>query len=261
MAPFKKAEKKQNDGTMSLSGHLKELRNRIIICVVCLVASFFVGLHFAPDLVTILTNIGLKYGYEYVYLAPQELLLQYFSVALLIGVLITLPVILYHVWAFIQPGLKRNENKLFLLALLSGLICFVIGILFAYKVMLPFMLRFLIQISFGSDISASISVASYLTFLFTIFIIFGIIFELPVISVILTQMGLLKIKWMRKGRKLVIIIIFIVAAIVTPPDVVSQVMVAVPMLGLYELSIFICSLLMKLRRNTPDEDTEEDDNE
>jgi sec-independent protein translocase protein TatC len=243
---------------MSLSGHLRELRNRVVICVVCLIVFFLLGLHYAPDFVNLLTGIGKTYGYEYVYISPQELLMQYFSVALLLGVIVTLPVILYHIWAFIQPGLRKNENSLFLAALFFGLICFCLGIIFAYKVMLPFMLRFLINVSIGSDITASISVQNYITFLLTIFMIFGVVFELPVVSVLLTQMGLLKVSWMKKGTRVVIIIIFLVSAFITPPDIVSQVMVAIPMIGLYELSIVISSILLRFRRKKP-EDTENDE--
>jgi sec-independent protein translocase protein TatC len=238
---------------MSLAGHLRELRNRVVICVVCLIVFFLVGLHYAPDFVNLLTGIGKTYGYEYVYISPQELLMQYFSVALLLSVIITLPVILYHIWAFIQPGLRKNENSLFLAALFFGLICFCLGIIFAYKIMLPFMLRFLINVSIGSDVTASISVQNYVTFLLTIFMIFGVVFELPVVSVLLTQMGLLKVSWMKKGTKVVIVIIFLVAAFITPPDIVSQVMVAIPMIGLYELSIIISSILLKLRRKKPED--------
>lgn len=244
-----KQKKKANpEKNMTLSGHLRELRNRLVICIACLIVFFLVGLHYAPTLVELLTDIGRAYGYTYVYIAPQELLLQYFSLALLVGVCITLPVILYHVWAFVQPGLRENENGLFLSAMFSGLVCFVLGIIFAYKVMLPFMLYFLIDISKGSSITASISVQSYIGFLLTIFMIFGIVFELPVVMVLLTQMGLLKISWLKKGRRVIIVLIFLVAAIITPPDIVSQIMVAIPMIGLYEISIIISSVLLKVRR-------------
>lgn len=239
---------RSKEKNMTLSGHLRELRNRVVICLVCLVVSFLVGLHFAPNIIDFLTDMGKSCGYRYVYLAPQELLMQYFSVALLSGVCVTLPLILYHVWAFVQPGLKKNENLLFLSAMISGLLCFVIGILFAYKIMLPFMLRFLIDVSKGRGITASISVQNYISFLLTIFMIFGIVFELPVVSVMLTQMGLLKVKWMRTGRRFIIVLIFFIAAVITPPDIVSQIMVAVPMIGLYELSILISALLLRLRR-------------
>lgn len=201
---------------MSLSGHLRELRNRVVICVVCLVFTFLVGLHFAPDLVELLTGMGEQYGYQYVYIAPQELLMQYFSVALIAALCIAFPVIAYNIWAFMKPGLRKNENFLIRAALVCGLGCFVIGVLFAYYIMIPFMLHFLIDLSRGSDITASISVQSYLTFLFSIFLIFGIIFELPVMSVVLTQVGILKTKWMRKGRKLIVICIFVISALGFP---------------------------------------------
>lgn len=246
---------------MTLSGHLRELRNRLLVCIICLVVFFLVGLNYAPRFVDMLTGIGKTYGYEYVYIAPQELLMQYFSIALLIGVCVTLPVILYNIWAFVQPGLKKNENAMFLSAMVFGLLCFIIGVIFAYKIMLPFMLYFLIDISKGSNITASISVQNYLTFLLTIFMVFGLVFELPVVSVLLTQMGLLKVEWMRKGRRVIIVVIFFVAAVITPPDVVSQIMVAIPMMGLYELSIIISSILIKFRKKKKDDDEEDDDEE
>lgn len=239
---------------MSLSGHLRELRNRVVICVMCLVFTFLVGLHFAPDLVGLLTGMGEQYGYEYVYIAPQELLMQYFSVALIAALCIAFPVIAYNIWAFMKPGLRKNENFLIRAALICGLGCFIVGVFFAYYIMIPFMLHFLIDLSRGSDITASISVQSYLTFLFSIFLIFGIIFELPVMSVVLTQVGILKTDWMRKGRKLIIICIFVIAALVTPPDIVSQIMVAIPMIALYEVSILISSVLLKVRKKRQKEE-------
>ena len=240
-------KKKSSEKNLTLSGHLRELRKRVIICVICLIISFFIGLNFAPELVSILTGIGEEYGYTYIFIAPQELLMQYFAVAMLASVCITLPILIYQIWAFVRPGLRKNENILLVAALIFGLICFVLGVIFAYKVMMPFMLYFLMDLSAGSEITASISVQSYMSFVLSTFMIFGIIFELPVMSVLLTQLGFLRVEWMRKGRKFVIIAIFFVAAIITPPDVVSQIMVAIPVLGLYELSIVICTVLMKLK--------------
>ncbi len=244
----------KSEKNMTLSGHLRELRNRVVVCIVCLVVSFLAGLNYSEEIVNMLTDMGTAYGYSYVFISPQELLLQYFSVAMLAAVCITLPVILYQIWAFVQPGLKKNENMLFLSALFFGLICFVTGVIFAYKIMLPFMLRFLIGLSAGSDITAAVSVQNYIGFLLTIFMIMGVVFELPVIAVILTQLGLVKVSWMRKGRKVVIILIFLIAALITPPDIVSQIMVAFPMIGLYELSIVICAFLQKLRRKKRSEE-------
>ncbi|MDO5336619.1 MAG: twin-arginine translocase subunit TatC [Eubacteriales bacterium] len=247
--PFKKKPGQKNAGKeMTLSGHLREMRNRILVCVILLTASMLISLNFAPQLVTLLLDIGKAYSYRFVYISPQELLLQYFSVSLTMGICVTLPMLFYQVWAFVKPGLKKGENLLFLFAMIFGLICFCIGICFAYWIMLPFMLSFLISLSNGSGVEASISVQNYISFLITIFMIFGLVFELPIVSVLLSQMGLLKVKWMKAGRKAVIVVIFFVAAVITPPDVVSQVMVAIPMIVLYEFSIVLCSMCEKLKR-------------
>jgi sec-independent protein translocase protein TatC len=235
------------DKEMTLSGHLRELRNRVLVCLILLFVAIVVILNYAPDLVELLLDIGKKYGYSFIYISPQELLIQYFSMSLILGVCVTLPMIFYQIWAFIRPGLKKNENLFFLLAMIFGLICFCIGVYFAYRIMLPFMLHFLISLSTGSGVTASISVQNYMTFLMTLFLIFGIVFELPVVSVLLTQMGLLKVEWMKKGRRVVIVVIFVIAALITPPDIVSQIMVAIPMIALYELSIILCTICQKLK--------------
>lgn len=247
---------------MALSGHLKELRNRLLICLACLVVAFLACLSVASDIVKLLTDIGETYGYRYVFIAPQELLMQHFSVALIGSVCVTLPLLLYQLWAFIRPGLKRKENLFFVLAALFGLAFFAVGVYFAYRIMLPFMLEFLIGVNEGTTIAATISVQNYISFLLTIFLIFGAVFELPVLSVLLTQLGLVKVAWMKKGRRVVIVVMFFLAAVITPPDVVSQIMVAIPMIGLYELSIMVCTVLMKLkkrrRKKAGDEEEDED---
>ncbi len=242
------------DGEMSLSGHLKELRNRLIWCVVLFVAAFAVCLAFAQQLVTLLTDIGERYHYQFVYLSPEELLLVYFSVALIGAAVVSVPVIGYHLYAFCSPGLKQRERMFFLLAMGFGALCFCLGVLFAYAISVPFMLQFFISLGEGMEIAAAISVQSYVSFLLTVFVIFGMIFELPVVAVLLTQLGILKPGWLVKSRKVMIVVIFFLAAVITPPDVISQIMVAVPMLVLYELSILLsrlCAAAKKRQRKEP----------
>ena len=237
-----------DEKNMTVSGHLTELRNRLIVCVVVLLISFFVGLSFAPKAVNLLLEIGTEYNYVFVYISPQELLLEYFSVAFILAVCVTSPLLLYQMYAFISPGLRPNEKGFFRIAMIFGLICFAIGVLFAYKVMLPFMLYFLIHVSDDSLVTASVSVQNYMSFLMTVFICFGVIFELPVVSVLLTRMGILRSEWMKKGRKVMIVVIFIIAAFITPPDVVSQIMVAIPILALYEFSILLSRMCERTKR-------------
>ena len=238
------------DGSMSLSGHLRELRNRILICVILLVVVFGVCLSFAPHIVTALTNMGQRYNYVYVYIAPQELFLVYMNVALVGAVVVCFPVLAYQIYAFCSPGLSGKERGYISGSLVAGGLCFLVGVAFAYFISLPFMLRFLIQFTGEVDVSASISIQQYVSFLLTVFVIFGLVFELPVVSVLLTGLGLVRAEWLVKGRKVMIVLIFVLAAIITPPDIVSQVMVAVPMLGLYEISIALSRVVGKAKKRT-----------
>ena len=249
----KKAKKTNNrpDGEMSVTGHLRELRNRLLVCIGVLAVCMLAGIYFAQDMVRFLLALGDRYGYQFVYIAPQELLMEYFAVAFLGAVCVTLPVVCYEVWAFLRPGLRRNERLFFLAALASGLFCAVLGILFAFHILVPFMLHFLISLSDGSGVRAAVSVQNYVSFLLTLFIIFAAVFELPVVTVLLT----------RFHRKPVIVLIFFIAAVITPPDVVSQVMVAVPLLLLYELSILLCTAIGKLCGDTEEAEEAEDADE
>jgi sec-independent protein translocase protein TatC len=235
---------------MSLSGHLRELRNRILVCVILLVVTFGLCLSVAPQIVTLLTDMGKRYNYVYVYIAPQELFLVYMNVALVGAVVVCFPVLAYQVYAFCSPGLSGKERAYISGSLIAGALCFLVGVAFAYFISLPFMLRFLIQFTGEVDVSASISIQQYVSFLLTVFVIFGLVFELPVVSVLLTGLGLVKAEWLVKGRKVMIVVIFVLAAIITPPDIVSQVMVAVPMLLLYEVSIFLSRAVGKMKKTT-----------
>ena len=245
---MKRNKAAEDDGSMSLTGHLKELRNRIAVCLVVLVAGFFLCLSVAGRIVTALTDLGTVYNYTYVYIAPQELLLVYFNLALVGGVVLTFPVLAYEAYAFCSPGLSRRERTGIVLALLAGTVFFLLGVAFARFISMPFMLRFLIGFSREVDVAASISIQQYVSFLLTVFLIFGAVFELPVISVLLTGLGVLKAEWLMKGRRVMIVAIFVLAAIITPPDIVSQIMVAIPMIGLYELSILLSRLVMKAKQ-------------
>ena len=239
------------EGSMPLTGHLRELRNRVLVCVAVWLAAFLVMLSRAAKLVDFFLSIGEETGYRFVYISPQELLLEYFQTAFVFAVLAALPVILFEIWAFAAPGLTKKEKGGFLAVIVFGAVFAALGVFFAYKVMMPFMLQFLSSLDAGTGIEASISVQNYVSFLLSIFIIFAVVFELPVVSCSLTALGVLKAEWMKKGRKVMIVVIFFVAAVITPPDVTSQVMVAVPMIVLFEISIVLCSLIEKTKRKKP----------
>ncbi len=243
MADKQRNKKKKSRSSMPLTGHLREMRNRIAVCAVVFFVCCLIFLTFSDRIVTVLTDMGIVYGYSYVYLAPQELLMQYLRVTVVAALCVCSPLILYEVWAFARPGLTRRENVSVALGLLFGLICFAVGVIFAYKIILPFMLHFLIGLSANSVVTASISVENYISFLLTVFIIFGCVFEMPVISLLLTRFGILKPQIMAKSRKVAIVLIFILAAVITPPDILSQIMVGIPMIVLYEFSIILCRIM------------------
>ena len=254
----KKSDAAAGDGSMSVSGHLRELRNRILISLGATLAGFVLCLSFAPKILTMLMDMGNAYGYRFVYIAPQELLMVQLSVALIGALVVAFPVIAYHVYGFCSPGLRAKERTVIVLALLAGTAFFLIGIFFAYFITVPFMLHFLIQFTGVVSVSASISIQEYVNFLLTVFIIFGLVFEMPVISSLLSLLGILKAEWLKKARKPAIVLIFLVAAIITPPDVVSQIMVAIPMLALYEVSIVLCRVFARRKpEQDPDNENEE----
>lgn len=233
---------------MSLSDHLRELRNRIIVSLLVFVVGIVVCFAYADPFVSMLTALGEQYGYVFVYIRPQELLMVYFSMSLLGGLVLALPVIAYEVYAFCSPGLKKTEKSMMLLGLTFGTLFFCLGVLFAFKITVPFMLRFLIGFSDNVAVSASISIQEYINFLMMVFTIFGVIFELPVLSVILTTLGIVRPEWLIAARKPMIVGIFFVAAIITPPDIVSQIMVAIPIIFLYELSIILSKVVYRMKR-------------
>lgn len=259
MAKTRTKKAANEDGSMTLGGHVRELRNRLIVCAVVLFACCAYFLTISSKLVTLLTDMGTKYGYVYVYLAPQEKLIQYFRLSVVAAIIVTIPVALYQLWAFAKPGLKKSESFFFGLVMLFGLLLFCVGVLFAYFIVLPFMLNFLITLSGTDFITASISIESYLNFVIMIFTIFGCVFEMPLITVILAKMGIASPQIMKKGRGIAIVLIFFIAAIITPPDIVSQVMVALPMILLYQISIFLARVFYKPKLDDEDEDEDDED--
>ena len=257
----KKAEVMEDDGSMTLTGHLKELRNRLIICAAVFVVAVVVTLMYADRLIDLLTAMGQGY-YTFVSIAPQEKLMQYFRVSLLAAVVVTVPVALYQVYAFAKPGLKKSETFFLKLVILLGLALFVVGVMFAYKLMMPFMLRFLSTGIEGADyIQTTTSIESYVSLCLTMFIIFGCVFEMPLVTIILSKMGIANPEILKKGRGVAIVLIFFIAAVVTPPDIVSQCMVAIPMVLLYFVSIFLSGIFYKPRSESDDEEDAEEEDE
>ncbi|MBC7086895.1 MAG: twin-arginine translocase subunit TatC [Tissierellales bacterium] len=224
----------------SLVEHLSELRKRIIVILVFFILSSVASFSFIRPIMQELISIGEKY-FEFIYLKPAELLTTYMRLAILVGIIISSPIIFLETWLFIKPGLERNSQKKIFIALIFGMIMFFVGVTFSYLSVLPLSIRF-----FGNmkieGIEPMISISNYIGFLTSILLSFGIVFEMPVVIFILSKMKIVTYNMLNKVRKYVYLAIVILAAIITPPDVISQILLSIPMILLYEFSIFISKL-------------------
>lgn len=239
--------KQHVEGNMSLVGHLKEIRNRIGLVVVALLVAFVACFAFIKPLATKLLEMGQGYGFQYVYLSPSELITAYFKLSLILAIVIVSPLLLSQIWGFLSPALTKREKKAIGPAFAGGLVFFFIGATFSYLIAIPFMIQFLINYSQSELISSAISVASYLDFMVGMMLTFGLVFEMPMLAFVLSNLGILTPQILRSLRSYAIVLIFIIAAVITPPDIVSQFMIAVPMIGLYELSVLISAVITKRR--------------
>ena len=239
--------KSEATGEMTALDHLRELRKRLLVCLGALLLFLLAGMRYVPDCMQLLLELGAQYQYQFVYISPEELLLEYLTIDLVAAMFLTLPVLLYEIWRFLRPGLKQRERRLVLAAIGFGAVFALLGILFAYRILIPFSLRFLISLGENSGIRPFISVKNYISFILTLLLLFALLFELPVVAILLTRFGILKTAAMKRFRKVVIPLVFLIAAVITPPDVISQVMVAIPLLLLYEFSILLCTWLERFR--------------
>jgi sec-independent protein translocase protein TatC len=243
------------DGRMSFTEHLVELRRRLIICLVAVGIGFAASYSFAERLFAILmrplTRV-MPAGEKLVYTALPEAFFTYFKVALIAGVAFASPVIIYQAWSFVAPGLYERERRVLLPIVFFSTIFFLGGALFGYFVVFPFGFKFFI--SFASDyVRVMPSLRESLGFATWLLLVFGIVFETPLVILILARLGIVNAEKLRRNQKYAVLIVFIIAAVITPPDVVSQFLMAVPLLILYELGIWIAKIFGK----QPSPETEE----
>lgn len=236
--------KKKTNTDLTLVGHLAELRKRIIIIGLSIIIFSMLGYYFAEPIAKDI--VGRAPDMDFVFISPSELMLSYLKIAVVCGLVISSPIILSQIWMFTSPGLEDNQKRYILIALFLGSGFFVIGSIFAYLIVLPVIFKFFAGFQMP-EIQATISFANYLSFIIRIVLAFGIVFELPILMYVLTRFGIFKVEFFIKYRKYMILIIFVVAAFLTPPDVVSQILLAVPMLVLYEVGILLSKMGEKSR--------------
>jgi sec-independent protein translocase protein TatC len=235
------------DGRMSFTEHLEELRRRLIISLIAVGVGFVVSYSFADRLFALLVRPLIKVmppGEKLVFTALPEAFFTYFKVALIAGVAFASPVIIYQVWCFVAPGLYERERRLLLPVVLSSTLFFLGGALFGYFVVFPFGFKFFISFA-GDHVRVMPTLKESLGFATWLLLVFGIVFETPLVILILARLGIVNAAKLRRNQKYAVLIIFIVAAILTPPDLVSQLLMAVPLLILYEMGIWIAKLFGK----------------
>jgi sec-independent protein translocase protein TatC len=176
-------------------------------------------------------------------IAPAEAFLTYIKVSLLCGLFLALPVVLYQLWRFVAPGLLEHERKYTVPFIVGSTTLFYTGGVLFYLI-LPLIVKFLLSFA-GPDIKAQLSVGYYVSFCIRLMIAFGLVFQLPIVATFLTQLGLLSSQTLIKNFRYAVVLTFVVAAILTPPDVISQTFMAIPMLLLYGVSILVCKRIEK----------------
>ena len=226
---------------MPFMAHLEELRKRFIWSIIAVVAGFVIAYNFKEEIYGFLSQplkSALPEGASLIFTSPAEAFLTYLKVAFLAGLIAASPVVFYQLWRFISPGLYKKEKRLVwpFVVLSSGL--FVGGAVFCYTVVFPYAFAFFM--SFTSDkIVPMIKLSEYLSFSAVLLVAFGLVFEMPLVLVFLGRIGVVNQRFLRKNRKYAVLIMFIAAAFFTPPDVISQLLMAGPLLILYEISIWM----------------------
>lgn len=224
-----------NDLKMPFTSHLEELRERLIRVLIGIGIGFILCYGFQEEIISLLQR---PYGQKLVFISPTEAFFVTLKVSFFAGIMLATPLILYEIWAFVAPGLKESEHKFARYFMIYGTVLFLTGVMFCYFVVLPIGVSFLLSYQ-SSLLQPMISVDNYMSFVLLFLFAFGIIFNLPLAIIILTRIGLVSPETLRRNRKFAYLITFIVGALLTPPDVFSQTMMALPLILLYEISIVI----------------------
>ncbi|MBI2870276.1 MAG: twin-arginine translocase subunit TatC [Candidatus Omnitrophica bacterium] len=223
-----------NEKKMPVLEHLRELRRHLLWSVGSVAVLSMVLFYWADPLLMYLARPVPRL----VFIGPSEAFVARLKVAFMGGLILSMPLVLYHAGAFVWPALKDRERRLVGASVWAVVLFFALGVAFAFFLAVPVGLKFLMGFG-GSVIEPMLSADRYLSFVGAMLLVFGIVFELPVLLVVLSRIGIVTPAFLRQKRAPVIVAIFIVAAIVTPPDVVSQCLVAIPMILLYELGILL----------------------
>lgn len=227
--------------------HLIELRDRMLRAIVAVVVVFVVLMPWAGDIYDILARPMMQTLPEGTHMIATGVVTPFFvpvKVTMMVAFVLALPVVLYQAWGFIAPGLYSHERRLAMPLVLGSTLLFIIGMAFCYFFVFGMVFKFIAEFAPKSIVPAP-DIEQYLSFVMSMFLAFGITFEVPVAVILLVKAGVVDIAKLKEMRPYVIVGAFVIAAIVTPPDVISQFMLAVPMCLLYELGILLARMISK----------------
>lgn len=249
------------DHGLSFSAHLEELRWRLVRCVVAIAIGFGISYFFKEDIFDILMIPLLKamnnHG-KIIFTGLTEAFFTYLKVALISGIMLAFPYLAFEFWMFVTPGLYKNEKKILAPAIFLSALFFVGGSLFGYFAAFPFGFRFFLSFS-NENIQALPSMKEYMSLASLMLLAFGAVFETPLVITILAKLGIVSADFLKKNRKYAIVIIFVIAAVITPgPDIMSQCIMAGPLLVLYEISILGARIFGKPRATIDSEEIYEE---
>lgn len=246
------SEERESLAEGTLISHLLELRDRVLRAFLAVVIIFLPIAFYANEIFTLVAQpliAQLPAGSSLIATSVISPFMTPFKLAFFVALFIAMPYVLYQVWAFVAPGLYRREKRFALPLLASSIILFYCGVVFAYFVVFPVMFEFFANTT-PAGVRMMTDITSYMDFVMTMFLCFGLAFEVPVVVVLLVLTGLAKVEKLAAARGYVLIAIFVVAAFLTPPDAISQTIMAVPMYLLYEGGLLMARLMNRFGGNS-----------
>jgi len=235
---------KENSKTQSLIEHLEELRRRLIICIVSLVLISLASYPLTDDIIRVIEGDLLPPGVKVIVTTPMEAVLARFQLSLLIGLYISIPLIIYQLFAFISPALYKKERRAVILIIPGSFVLFSLGVLFAYLVMLPLMMKFLM--AFAIPIAEPyLKLSEFISFIVSMAAMMGLLFQWPLITTVLARIRIISPKFWSERRRYAILLSFILGAFLTDPTFVTQILLAIPMIILYEVGIVTARLVWR----------------
>ncbi|MGG0716844.1 twin-arginine translocase subunit TatC [Robertmurraya massiliosenegalensis] len=230
-----------DDKELNLVDHLDELRKRLIFTAVAFLVFFIIGFVYVKDIYEwFVRDLDVKL----VVLGPGDIIWIYFMIGSIIAIAGTIPVLAFQIWSFVKPALKPVERKVSLSYIPALFILFIVGLGFGYFIIFPTIMNFLVELG-GDMVATNFTADKYFRFIMSTTLPFGFLFELPVVTMFLTSLGVINPYVLQKLRKYAYFILVIIAALITPPDLISNILVAIPLFLLYEISVNLSKVVYK----------------